>query len=68
MIASEMLGPSQGIGAMTLLAKQSFLIADMWSGIILLGIIGFIANMLFELGRRWLLAWYIGSRRLARAQ
>ncbi|MCQ9162829.1 MULTISPECIES: ABC transporter permease [unclassified Arthrobacter] len=67
MIASEMLGPAQGIGAMTLLAQQSFMIADMWSGILLLGVIGFAANMIFELGRRRLLAWYIGSRQLAKA-
>lgn len=67
MIASEMLGSSQGIGAMTLLAQQSFMIADMWSGILLLGIIGFAVNMIFELVRRKVLAWYIGSRRLARS-
>jgi ABC-type nitrate/sulfonate/bicarbonate transport system permease component len=67
MIASEMLGPSQGIGAMTLLAQQSFMISDMWSGILLLGVIGFAANFLFDLVRRKVLAWYIGSRRLARA-
>jgi len=67
MIASEMLGPSDGIGAMTLLAQQSFMIADMWSGILLLGVIGFAANMIFELGRRRVLAWYIGSRKMARA-
>lgn len=67
MIASEMLGPSQGIGAMTLLAQQSFMIPDMWSGILLLGLIGFAANLTFDLVRRRVLAWYIGSRRLARA-
>ncbi len=67
MIASEMLGPSRGIGAMTLLAQQSFMISDMWSGILLLGVIGFAANFLFDLVRRKVLAWYIGSRRLARA-
>lgn len=67
MIASEMLGSSQGIGAMTLLAQQSFMIADMWSGILLLGIIGFAVNMIFELVRRKVLAWYIGSRRLAKS-
>ncbi|GAB2735658.1 ABC transporter permease [Sinomonas soli] len=66
MIASEMLGPSQGIGAMTLLAQQSFMIPDMWSGILLLGVIGFAANLIFDLVRRKVLAWYIGSRRLAR--
>ena len=67
MIASEMLGPSQGIGSMTLLAQQSFMIADMWSGILLLGVLGFLLNMLFDLVRRRALAWYLGSRRLARA-
>ncbi|HKU35941.1 MAG TPA: ABC transporter permease, partial [Paenarthrobacter sp.] len=44
MIASEMLGSSQGIGAMTLLAQQSFMTADMWAGILLLGVIGFVVN------------------------
>lgn len=66
MIASEMLGSSQGIGAMTLLAQQSFMISDMWAGILLLGVIGFAANMLFELIRNKILAWYVGSKRLAR--
>jgi len=67
MIASEMLGSSQGIGAMTLLAQQSFMTADMWAGILLLGVIGFLVNILFSLLRRRVLSWYIGSRRLARA-
>ncbi|MCI9889825.1 ABC transporter permease [Micrococcales bacterium 31B] len=67
MIASEMLGPSDGIGALTLLAQQSFMITDMWAGILLLGVIGFLANVIFDLGRRRVLAWYLGSRRLARA-
>ncbi len=67
MIASEMLGSSQGIGAMTILAQQSFMTADMWAGILLLGVIGFAANLIFDLIRRRVLAWYIGSRKLARA-
>lgn len=67
MIASEMLGSSQGIGAMTLLAQQSFMTADMWAGILLLGVIGFLVNVLFSLLKRKVLSWYIGSRRMARA-
>ncbi|MGF6833729.1 sulfonate transport system permease protein [Paenarthrobacter sp. TE4293] len=67
MIASEMLGSSQGIGAMTLLAQQSFMTADMWAGILLLGVLGFLVNLLFSLLKRKVLSWYIGSRRLARA-
>ncbi|WP_102159447.1 ABC transporter permease [Zhihengliuella halotolerans] len=67
MIASEMLGSAQGIGAMTLLAQQSFLTADMWAGILLLGFLGFAANILFEAARSRVLAWYIGSKRQERA-
>ncbi|MCD4851834.1 ABC transporter permease [Arthrobacter sp. AK01] len=67
MIASEMLGSSQGIGAMTLLAQQSFMTADMWAGILLLGVIGFLVNVLFGLLKHRVLSWYIGSRRMARA-
>ena len=67
MIASEMLGSSQGIGAMTLLAQQSFMSADMWAGILLLGAIGFLVNIGFELIKGRVLRWYIGSRRVERA-
>ncbi|GAB4099684.1 ABC transporter permease [Sinomonas halotolerans] len=67
MIASEMLGSSQGIGAMTLLAQQSFLAADMWAGILLLGLIGFLTNLVFDIAKSRALAWYIGSRRQERA-
>lgn len=66
MIASEMLGSSQGIGAMTLLAQQSFMSADMWAGILLLGLIGFLANSLFDILKSRVLAWYIGSKRMER--
>ena len=67
MIASEMLGSYQGIGAMTLLAQQSFMSADMWAGILLLGVIGFLVNVAFELVKGRVLRWYIGSRRVERA-
>lgn len=64
MIASEMLGTSQGIGAMTLLAQQTFMAADMWAGILLLGLIGFISNLLFDLVKNRVLSWYIGSKKM----
>lgn len=62
MIASEMLGASAGIGAMTLLAQQSFMTTDMWAGVLLLGALGFIINKIFDLIKRRILAWYIGSK------
>ena len=62
MIASEMLGSSVGLGSMTLLAQQSFMIADMWVGILILGILGYAATALFILFRRRVLRWYIAIR------
>lgn len=66
MIASEMLGSSQGLGAATLLAQQSFRIADMWAGILVLGVIGYASSALFDLFRRWVLRWYIASQQQER--
>lgn len=62
MIASEMLGSSNGLGAWTLLAQQSFAIADMWAGILTLGIIGYATTALYTLLRRRVLRWYIASQ------
>lgn len=62
MIASEMLGSSVGLGARTLLAQQSFMIADMWVGILVLGVVGYAATALLALFRRRVLRWYIAIR------
>lgn len=58
MIASEMLGSTEGIGAMTLLAQQTFTSTDMWAGVILLGIIGYLANLILNIIRNNTLRWY----------
>lgn len=62
MIASEMLGSSVGLGSMTLLAQQSFMIADMWVGVLVLGVLGYASTALFVLFRRRVLRWYIAIR------
>ena len=64
LIATEMLGSSEGIGAMTILAQQSFASVDMWTGIILLGIIGFLSNYLLGRIRGRVLRWYDKSKAL----
>lgn len=66
MIASEILGASTGLGAATLIAQQSFMIADMWAGILVLGVIGYLSSALFKLLRRRVLRWYIASQELER--
>lgn len=62
MIASEMLGASSGLGAWTLQAQQSFMIADMWAGTLTLGVAGYVTTALFTLFRRGVLRWYIASQ------
>ncbi|MFT4306030.1 MAG: ABC transporter permease [Microbacterium sp.] len=63
MIASEMVGASHGIGAKTLLAQQSFAITDMWAGILLLGILGYLVSLLFVLIRNRVLRWYYAAQK-----
>lgn len=68
MIAAEMLGISVGIGAITLESQQTFRMADMWAGILLLGVIGYLINLLFLLVRRRVLRWYFSSQRVNRGR
>lgn len=67
MITSEMLGAARGIGALTLLAQKSFDVRGMWAGILLLGILGYLANLLFVWTRKRVLAWFYGAQRAASA-
>ncbi|QBE49301.1 ABC transporter permease [Leucobacter triazinivorans] len=67
MITSEMMGAARGIGALTLLAQKSFDVKGMWAGIVLLGILGYLANLVFTMVRRRALAWYLGAQKAASA-
>lgn len=59
MVVTEMLAATNGIGYVTLIAQQTFQISLMWSGLLLLGLLGIIINGLFVLVERRLLRWYI---------
>lgn len=58
MVSAEMLGATNGIGYVTLLAQQGFQIPLMWSGLILLGLLGVVINGVFILVERGVLHWY----------
>jgi sulfonate transport system permease protein len=62
MVISELVASTEGIGYFILEAKNTFRIPEMWSGILLLGLLGYLLNLLFVLGERWLLAWHRGWR------
>jgi ABC-type nitrate/sulfonate/bicarbonate transport system permease component len=62
MVISEMVASSNGIGYFVLQSQRSFAIPEMWSGIILLGILGYLFNAAFLLVERRALAWHRGAR------
>lgn len=57
MVGSEMFAATEGLGHFVIVAQQTFAIADMWSGILMLGIIGYLLNVGYGLVERLLLRW-----------
>jgi ABC-type nitrate/sulfonate/bicarbonate transport system permease component len=62
MVISEMVASTNGIGYFVLQSQRSFAIPEMWSGILLLGILGYVLNGLFLLVERRVLRWHRGAR------
>jgi ABC-type nitrate/sulfonate/bicarbonate transport system permease component len=60
MVISEMFASSSGLGFTIVLFQRQFQIAEMWSGILLLGLLGFLLSVLFRWVERRVLAWYYG--------
>ena len=58
MVISEMEGSTNGIGFFILQSQRSFAIPEMWSGILLLGLLGFLVNAAFVVCERRLLRWH----------
>lgn len=57
MVISEMVASSSGIGFKIVQSQRGFAFLDMWAGIGLLGIIGFLLNLVLTLIERRILAW-----------
>lgn len=66
MVVSEMVASRDGVGYFVLQSQRRFAISDMWSGILLLGIVGYVANLLFVQAERRLLRWHRESKGPAR--
>jgi ABC-type nitrate/sulfonate/bicarbonate transport system permease component len=62
MVISEMVASTNGIGYFVLQSQRSFAIPEMWSGIVLLGILGYVLNLIFSLVERRVLRWHRGAR------
>jgi ABC-type nitrate/sulfonate/bicarbonate transport system permease component len=62
MVISEMVASTNGIGYFVLQSQRTFAIPEMWSGILLLGILGYVLNGIFALIERRVLRWHRGAR------
>lgn len=62
MVISEMFASTNGIGFNIIQFQRLFQVTEMWSGIILLGIIGVAANVVFRFIERRVLRWYVGMQ------
>lgn len=61
-VISEMVGGSNGAGYFVIQAQREFDMPSMWAGIILLGIIGYVLNGIFDILERRALAWHYGLK------
>lgn len=64
MVVSEMVAAQAGIGYFILQAQAEFAITKMWTGILVLAVIGTLLNYLFVFVERLALRWYYRSRAL----
>jgi ABC-type nitrate/sulfonate/bicarbonate transport system permease component len=67
MVISEMFSSSSGLGYRITYFQRNYLIAEMWSGILLLGLIGVLLATIFGFVERRVLSWYHGIKEVERA-
>ena len=68
MVISEMFASSSGLGFTIVQFQRSFAVDAMWSGIVVLGLIGVILSVLFQLAERRVLSWYYAQREVQRGR
>ncbi|MFC0529028.1 ABC transporter permease [Phytohabitans kaempferiae] len=67
MVISEMFAASNGLGFAIVQFQRTFAISEMWSGILLLGLLGFTLSLVLRAVEARALAWYHGLRRTQRS-
>ncbi|WP_396656255.1 ABC transporter permease [Microbacterium sp.] len=67
MVISEMFAASSGLGFTIIQFQRTFAIPEMWSGILVLGLIGYGVAAVFRFFERRLLRWYIGLKDIENA-
>lgn len=62
MVISEMFAATDGIGFWIVSAQRSFRLVDMWAGIVVLGVLGYVFNAVLLAVEHRVLAWHRGVR------
>ena len=68
MVISVMFASSEGLGFTIVQFQRSFAIPEMWSGIVVLGLIGVAMSFMFQWAERRILGWYHGLREVEHAE
>lgn len=66
MVISEMFAANNGLGFSIVQFQRSFAIPEMWTGIIVLGLLGVALSLVFRVAEHLVLGWYRGLRRANR--
>ncbi|SIR50652.1 ABC transporter permease [Micromonospora avicenniae] len=66
MVISEMFAASNGLGFSIIQFQRTFAVTEMWTGILLLGLLGFLLATLMRVFERRVLSWYFGLRQAQR--
>jgi ABC-type nitrate/sulfonate/bicarbonate transport system permease component len=62
MVLSEYFASTSGVGYVLLISKNTFQFGPMWAAILLIGLLGYLLNLLFLVAERRFLAWHRGWR------
>ena len=62
MVLTEYWSSTNGVGYVLLISKNTFQLGPMWAAILLIGVLGYALNLLFNLFERRALAWHRGWR------
>jgi ABC-type nitrate/sulfonate/bicarbonate transport system permease component len=62
MVLSEYFSSTSGVGYVLLISKNTFEFTPMWAAIVLIGVLGYLLNVVFLLAERRLLGWHRGWR------
>lgn len=67
MVISEMFATTSGLGFSIIQFQRQFAIPEMWSGILVLGLLGYAVAIIFRAFERRILRWYHGLKDLENA-